>query len=94
MALVNQDSVKKHRLEMNDRSQLSVTGVTNVINFDDTSVVLETSEGILSVDGQELHIVSLNVDSGDVTVSGSINGIIYPQSISRAGGGLFRKKGK
>ena len=94
MALINQEQIKKHRLELTDRTLLNVSGVISVINFDESSVVLETSGGILSVDGQDMHVVSLNVDSGDVTVSGSISGIIYPQSISRAHGGLFRKKGK
>ena len=94
MALVNEEPKKNHRIEITDRVILNVSGVISVINFDESSVVLETSGGILSVDGQDMHIVNLNVDSGDVTVSGSISGIIYPQSISRARGGLFRKKGR
>lgn len=94
MALSNQEALKKHRIEMIDRASVSVTGVSDVINFDESSVVLETSGGILSIDGQELHIVSLNVDSGEILVSGSISGIIYPGSINKSGGGFFRKKAK
>ena len=94
MALNNSETVKKHRIEMTDRSDLSITGVSDVINFDETSVVLETSGGILSIDGEELHIVNLNVDSGEITVSGSVNGIIYPQSMTKGGGGFFRRKAK
>ncbi len=94
MALNNQETAKKHRIEMVDRASLSITGVSDVINFDETSVVLETCGGILSVDGQELHIVNLNVDSGEISISGSICGIIYPGSVSKSGGGFFRKKSK
>ena len=94
MALINSESAKKHRIEMTDRANVNITGVSDVINFDEASVVLETSGGILSIDGQELHIVNLNVDSGDISISGSINGIIYPQSISKGGSGFFRKKAK
>jgi len=93
MALNSSETLKKHIIEMTDRSSLSVSGVSDVINFDETSVVLETSGGILSIYGQELRIVNLNVDSGEIAVSGSINGIIYPQSFSK-GGGLFRRKTK
>ncbi len=94
MALNNQETLKKHRIEMIDRTSVSITGVSDVINFDEGSVVLETSGGILSIDGQELHIVSLNVDSGEISISGSVSGIIYPGSISKSGGGFFRKKAK
>ncbi len=79
---------------MVDRASVSITGVSDVINFDESSVVLETSGGVLSIDGQELHIVNLNVDSGEISISGSVNGIIYPGSIGKSGGGFFRKKAK
>ena len=91
----NTEQLKKHRIEMTDRTNVFITGVSDVINFDEVSVVLDTSAGVLSIDGQELHIVSLNVDSGEITVSGSsINGIIYPQSFGKTTGGFFRKRAK
>ncbi len=94
MAINNTDSIKKHRIEITERSNVIITGVSDVINFDEGSVILETSGGILSIDGQDLHIVNLNVDNGEITISGSVNGIIYPGSISKGGGGIFRKKSK
>lgn len=94
MALNGSETVKKHRIEMTDRTSVSVTGVSDIISFDDTAVILETVGGILSVDGQDMHIVSMNVDSGEMLISGSVNGIIYPQSIGKRGGGLFRKRSK
>ncbi len=84
----------KHTLSLVGREELNVSGVQDVINFDDTCVVLQTVCGIMSIDGQELHIVNLNVDSGDVSISGTVNGIIYPQSMTKSGGGLFRKRSK
>lgn len=93
MALSNSETAKKHKIELIDRASVSVTGVNDVVNFDDSAVILETCGGVLSIDGQELHIVSLNVDSGEIVISGSINGIIYPQSLGKSGG-LFRKKSR
>ncbi len=87
----NQVQNQKHSLSMTDCRELSVTGVTDVINFDETSVILSTVCGVMSIDGQELHILNLNVDTGEVTVTGVIGGIIYPQSVKKPSGGLFRK---
>ncbi len=84
----------KHTVSLIGREELSVSGVQDVINFDDTCVVLQTVCGIMSIDGQDLHIVNLNVDSGEVSISGSVNGMIYPQSMTKSGGGLFRKRTK
>ncbi len=88
-----QARVLKHTVAMTECKELIITGVTDVINFDDTSVILSTSCGILSIDGRELHILNLNVDTGDVSVTGEISGMIYPQSAKKPSGGLF-KKGK
>ncbi len=87
----NQENAKKHSVVMNDCRELSVTGVTDVINFDETSVILSTTCGIMSIDGSGLHILNLNVDSGEVTVTGEIGGMIYPQSAKKPSGGLFKK---
>ncbi len=87
----NQAQNQKHSISMTDCRELSVTGVTDVINFDETSVILATVCGVMLIDGQDLHILNLNVDTGDVTVTGSICGIIYPQNVKKPSGGLFKK---
>ncbi len=89
----NPNSQKKHTLSMTECSALTVTGVSDVINFDETSVILSTSCGILSVDGTDLHILNLNVDSGEVEITGSISGMIYPQSAKKPSG-LFGRRSK
>ena len=45
-----------HELIMKDRKRISVTGVTEVVSFDELSVVLKTACGELTVDGEGLHI--------------------------------------
>ena len=84
---------KSHLIEMAERKTLRVCGVDDVISFDEGCIVLSTVCGILSVDGRDLRIVSLDVDRGNVDISGSINGMIYPESMKK-GGGLFRRKQK
>ncbi len=82
---------QKHTVSMTDCKELNITGVTDVINFDETSVILSTSCGVMSIDGTGLHILNLNVDTGDVSVTGEISGLIYPQGAKRSSGGLFKK---
>ncbi len=83
---------KKHALEMLERKTLTVSGIDDVISFDEGCIVLSSVCGIMSVDGSELRIVSLDLDTGRVEISGNVNGIIYPESVKN--GGFFRKKQK
>ena len=45
-----------HKLQLNERRQLTMTGVTEVVSFEDTAVVLQTSLGTLIVQGQALEL--------------------------------------
>ena len=87
-----EQTAKRHSVSMQERESLTVNGVDDVVSFDEASIVLSTVCGILSVDGSGLRVVSLDTDSGSVQISGTINAMIYPESIGR--GGLFRKKQK
>lgn len=80
-----------HKLSLNERRQLTMTGVTEVVSFDDTAVVLQTSLGTLLVQGRELQLKTLSLDGGQVAVDGNISALIYEEP--RQGGGwrrLFR----
>jgi len=83
-----------HIIEMHDRASLTISGVSDVISFDETGIVLATECGVLSIDGKDLHIVTLNVDNGNVAITGTVDGIIYPESAGAKGGGLFRRRQK
>lgn len=88
----NRVGAKKHLLEMEERKKLTVSGVDDVISFDEACILLSTVCGIMSVDGAEMRIVSLDLESGRVEISGNVNGIIYPESARK--GGLLRKRQK
>ena len=68
-----------HRLILNERRQLSMTGVTEVVSFDDTAVVLRTDLGTLLVQGRELQLKTLSVEGGQVAVEGSISALVYEE---------------
>ena len=48
-----------HKLTLNERRQLSMTGVSEVVSFDDTAVILNTQLGILRIHGKELQLKTL-----------------------------------
>ena len=68
-----------HKLTLNERKSLTMTGVAEVISFDESLVVLNTSLGVLTVQGQELKLKTLSLEGGQVAVDGQISALIYEQ---------------
>jgi len=68
-----------HNLELKERQKLMVTGVTEVVSFEDTSVVLKTELGMLLVQGRELQLKTLSVEGGQVAVEGNVSSLIYEE---------------
>lgn len=66
-----------HKLQLNERRQLTMSGVTEVVSFDDGTVVLQTSLGTLIVQGEQLQLKTLSLDGGQVAVEGSVCALIY-----------------
>ena len=62
---------------LENREKVSLTGIKDVLSFDDEIVILESELGILSIKGTNLRVNKISVDSGDVIVEGSIKGIEY-----------------
>lgn len=81
-----------HGLTLQQRQKLSVTGVTEVISFDEETVVLQTHLGLLVVQGSGLQLKTLSVDGGQVAVDGQVASLVY-QEQSKGGGWLRRLLG-
>ena len=74
-----------HKLTLNERRQLTMNGVTEVVSFDETAVVLHTSLGTLLIQGRDLKLKTLSLDGGQVAVDGVITGLNYEEPRSRGG---------
>ena len=72
-----------HRLTLDSRSRLSITGVLEVESFDDTEILLTSTRGPMSIRGQGLHLQQLSIDGGQVLVDGSVDAISYEDDIPR-----------
>ena len=57
---------------LENREKLNITGVLDVLSFDDQIVILETELGLLTVKGENLRINKLCLDTSEVTIDGAI----------------------
>lgn len=74
-----------HRLNLCERSRLTMTGVTEVISFDETAVVLQTGLGTLVVQGSQLQLKNLTQDGGQVEIDGTVDSLSYSDSTGSRG---------
>lgn len=80
------DTEVRHRLELWERKELRVTGVSHVESFTDTEISVETAMGFLVLAGDGLHITQLNLDDGTLVVEGHLSGIQYQDGGGRRSG--------
>lgn len=71
---------RDHRISIDNRKKLIITGVTDTDKFDENSVLLYSCMGEIIVRGKDLHVSGLSVESGEMIVEGEINAVIYGDS--------------
>ena len=86
---MSEQSALPHKLVLNERKLLTVTGVTEVVSFDDTAVIAQTELGTLTVQGKDLQLKTLLPEGGQVTVEGTITSLVYEEP--RPAGSLWRR---
>ena len=87
--MVREEITLPHKLVLNERSQLTMSGVSEVVSFDDSSVVLRTALGMLTVQGKDLQLKNLSLEGGNVAVDGHIAALHYEEP--RQPGGWARR---
>lgn len=78
-------AAKAHSVSMEDRCRMNVTGVEDVESFDETVIVMNTSQGDLIVRGSGLHIGKISLDVGQLSVEGVINELSYEEKQTQSG---------
>jgi sporulation protein YabP len=81
-----------HKLILSERKHLTVTGVNEVVGFDETGVVLRTGTGTLMIQGRELQLKSMTPEDGQVVVEGLISALAYAEG-GKSGGWIRRLLG-
>ena len=78
-----------HNIIIEDRKKLTLSGVKDVVSFDDETLLLETVLGRLTVKGAGLHIVNFDTASGDLFAEGKIYAAVYTSD--EKNGGFFSR---
>lgn len=79
------DELKKtintfQNIVLENREKLNVTGIVDVLSFDDQIIIIETELGLLTIKGEDLKINKLSIDTSDFIVEGKINSLNYSNS--------------
>lgn len=85
--------IRPHRLMMQNRSALSITGIRDVVSFDENQVILDTDMGLLTMKGKDLHVSRLTLEKGEVDVDGTVDSLIYSsnEAYRKSGESLFSR---
>lgn len=79
-------------LVLENREKLSISGVLDVLSFDDQVVIVETELGLLTVKGENLRINKLSIDTSEVVVEGEIYNLVYSENdLDKKNTGIFNK---
>ena len=86
-------TAKMQNVILENRNKLHLSGVLDVLNFDEEIVTVETELGILIVKGSDLRLNKFNLDNSELSIDGEINSMAYDDksNSSKRGEGLFTK---
>ena len=79
-----------HHVVLEERKHLTVSGVEDVERFDENTITLSTTQGAMTITGENLHIEKLSLDGGDLKVEGDIEALVYEDSRESRGGFFAR----
>lgn len=74
---MSENQRKIHNVIMEGRRKLTISGVTDVDNFDEKTILIYTHMGELTVQGKHLRVNAVSVDTGDMEIEGDIWALLY-----------------
>jgi sporulation protein YabP len=75
--MLGSEQERTHTFYSKNREGVRIEGVDDVISFDENGVSLQTKCGGMAVEGEDLHVRTLNTGDGIVEIDGKINGVYY-----------------
>ncbi len=87
---VNTNIIQNIVLE--NRKKLSISGVNDVLSFDDQVVIVDTELGLLTVKGENIKITKLSLDTAEVIIEGEISNLSYSQNNQEKNAGTLLSK--
>ncbi len=81
---------QEQRIALLDRASMEITGLEDVVSFDEGGAVIKTTLGTLAIDGEGLHVTKLDLSGGLIALDGKINGLFYSDGTQKGKKRLFR----
>lgn len=84
---------RPHKLEIQNREQGMISGVQDVVSFDENQIILDTDMGLLTVRGKNLHVSRLTLEKGEVDIDGMFESLLYSsnEAFRRSGESLLKR---
>lgn len=79
----NKQEENKSNLNLENRRRLTISGVIEVISFDELKIDLTTNLGNLTIKGEDLKMNKLDVQNGDVIIEGNIASMVYNGKVTK-----------
>ena len=73
-----------------NRNRLNISGVKDVLEFDDETILLLSHLGKMTIKGETLHITAFNNETGDLTATGKVHAVVYMSDEKNLGGFISR----
>ena len=85
--------IAHHTIMMKERKLMDITGVKKLLSFDSELFAIDTLMGILQIRGEDLELKNLNLEKGELAITGYIMGYEYDDYMLNDGDskGLFSK---
>ena len=88
-----ENTTKMQNIILENRNRLNITGVLDVLNFDEEIVTIVTELGVLVIKGSDLHLNKFSLDNTELSVEGEINSLQYSEKTynGKNGESIFSK---
>ena len=73
----NESSFETHSLSLDNRQQVHLSGVDDVLGFNEYEITLHSALGNMIIEGDQLKIDNFSSEKGILDVTGRIDGIAY-----------------
>ncbi len=80
-----------HHILVRNRESLEITGISKIDSLNDETFVLETIFGQMIISGSNLEMRNLNIDKGELFISGQVNVIEYHDKAKKKNEGIMNK---
>ncbi len=82
---------EKGFVQLENRKILKLTGIREVMSFQESQAEFASTLGILQVTGENMHMEKLDLETGEVVLSGRIDSLYYPEDTPKGKKGFLSR---